>query len=69
MAYTITSNDGKRSITIKRRKADYVEPVSILTAAKALLAKLDNMTTDDFSKGGESKEREALRAAIEAASK
>ena len=32
--------------------------------AAALLAKIDNITTDDFSKGGDQIEREALRAAL-----
>lgn len=34
----------------------------LVEAAQALLAKLDNMTTDQFSKGEEREEREALRA-------
>jgi hypothetical protein len=32
--------------------------------AAALLAKIDNITTEDFSKGGDQAEREALRAAL-----
>jgi hypothetical protein len=36
----------------------------IKALAAALLAKIDNITTDDFSKGGEAPEREALRAAL-----
>lgn len=36
----------------------------LLTAAKALLGKIDNITTEDFSRGGERVEREALRLAI-----
>jgi hypothetical protein len=35
-------------------------------AAQALLARLDDMTTLEFSRGGERVEREALRAALEA---
>ena len=34
-------------------------------AARALLARIDNLTTDEFQLGGERKEREALRAALE----
>lgn len=33
-------------------------------AASALLARLDRITTDDFSRGGERQEREALRALL-----
>lgn len=36
----------------------------LLAAAKALLQKLDHLTTDEFSLGGEREEREALRAEI-----
>ena len=37
----------------------------LLRAAKATLDKLDNITTEEFSRGGEREEREALRAAVE----
>lgn len=33
--------------------------------AAALLSKLDDMTTDDFSRGAEKPEREALRKALD----
>jgi hypothetical protein len=36
----------------------------LLTAAAALLARLDAITADEFSKGRDRAEREALRAAI-----
>ena len=36
-----------------------------LSAAARLLMKLDRMTTEQFSIGGEREEREALRAALE----
>ena len=36
----------------------------LLTAAQDLLKRLDSMTTDDFARGGEKVEREALRAAV-----
>ena len=36
----------------------------MLTVASALLAKLDTITTEEFSRGEEKTEREALRAAI-----
>ncbi len=39
----------------------------LLGAAKNLLTKIDNITTDDFSLGAEKVEREALRQAIAAA--
>ena len=38
--------------------------VELLKAAEALLQKLDEITTDSFSKGGERVERETLRAII-----
>ena len=38
--------------------------VELLQAAEALLQKLDEITTDSFSKGGERLEREALRTII-----
>jgi hypothetical protein len=36
----------------------------LVAAARALLDRLDDITTDAFSKGGEAVEREALRAAL-----
>ena len=36
----------------------------LLEAAKALLGRIDEMTTEEFSRGGERVEREALRLAI-----
>lgn len=39
---------------------------SLIEAAKALLERIDNITTDEFSKGGEHDAREALRLAIAA---
>lgn len=35
-----------------------------IRAAWDLLEKIENMTTDEFSRGGEKAEREALRAAL-----
>lgn len=37
---------------------------TLLAAAKALLTRIDHITTDDFAHGGERAEREALRLAI-----
>jgi len=37
---------------------------TILEAAESLLARLENMTTEEFSRGEEKAEREAMRAAI-----
>lgn len=37
----------------------------LLTAAKALLDRIDNITTEEFARGGERAEREAMRQAIE----
>ncbi len=37
---------------------------ALVAAAKALLEKIDNITTDDFSKGAEREEREHLRAIL-----
>ena len=36
----------------------------IITAATALLKRIDDITTEDFRKGGERAEREALREAL-----
>lgn len=36
----------------------------LLTAARNLLARIDEITTEEFSKGGERVEREALRAVL-----
>lgn len=36
----------------------------LLTAAQAMLAKLENLTTEQFERGGEKAEREMLAAAI-----
>lgn len=37
---------------------------AIAVAAEALLHKIENMTTEEFSRGGEKPEREALEAAL-----
>lgn len=39
----------------------------LLAAAKALLARIDAMTTEEFCRGGERDERENLRAAVKLA--
>lgn len=44
--------------------AKKVRPPTLLEAAKALLARIDSITTEDFSCGRERAEREALRDAI-----
>jgi hypothetical protein len=36
----------------------------LLEACKAMIARLDTLTTDEFSKGGEKAEREMMIAAI-----
>lgn len=38
--------------------------LALMIAAKALLNDLDNITTEEFSRGDERKTREALRAVI-----
>lgn len=42
------------------------EQSELLAAAIAMLARLDEITTDEFRKGGDQPEREALRNAIAA---
>ena len=37
---------------------------TLYQAASALLERIDNMTTEEFSKGGERSEREALRRVL-----
>lgn len=37
---------------------------AVAAAARALLDKIDNMTTEEFERGREKAEREALRAAL-----
>lgn len=39
--------------------------VVVEVAARLLLARIDNLTTDEFQRGGERTEREMLRAALE----
>lgn len=39
----------------------------LLAACKAMIDKLENLTTDEFSKGGEKEERERMKAAIQKA--
>jgi hypothetical protein len=36
----------------------------VIQSARRLLDKIDSMTSEEFSKGGEKKEREALRKAL-----
>lgn len=43
---------------------DTASLVRVRDAAAALLARIDNLTTDEFQLGGERIEREALRAAL-----
>lgn len=38
----------------------------LIEAARALLRRIDNLTSEEFSKGGEREEREALETAAEA---
>ena len=38
--------------------------MAVIDAARALLDRIDNITTDEFSRGGEMDEREALRKAF-----
>ena len=40
--------------------------LAALTAAQALLYRIDHITTDEFSKGGDRPQREALRASLDA---
>ena len=40
---------------------------ALLEAAKAMLARIENITSDEFSKGGDQAERVALYAAIKLA--
>jgi hypothetical protein len=54
-------NVGGAHVAKPIRAEDYQ---NLLKAAKALLAKIDDITTEDFSKGAEREEREALRVAI-----
>lgn len=38
--------------------------VKVIRAAEALLKKIDTITTDEFARGGERREREVLRHAL-----
>lgn len=44
-----------------------VEAVAVMTAAQALLERLEHITTDEFASGGERVQREALWLALVAA--
>ena len=50
---------------IERPKRGAPPPPDVVIAARALLEKLANITTEDFSRGGERIEREALRDALD----
>ncbi len=67
-------NKGSRVRTIAEARAEMpsdriAERVkarrAVVTAAAALLARIDDITTAEFQLGGERDEREALRAALE----
>jgi hypothetical protein len=45
-------------------RAMHAAPELLVEASAALLARIDNITTEEFSRGGDRFEREALRAAI-----
>jgi hypothetical protein len=57
-----TDQARRRAIEELARRAEAAG--DLLSASRALLERLDNITTDAFSKGGEKLEREALRSAI-----
>lgn len=44
--------------------ARYAARASVISAARGLLRKIDNMTTVEFERGAEREEREALRSAL-----
>lgn len=48
----------------KSDRATTAELFRIRDLAAALLAKIDNITTEDFSRGADHAEREALRTAL-----
>lgn len=52
--------DGTRS----RETDPLLSHLSVINAARVFLAKIDNMTTYEFERGGERIEREALRTAL-----
>ncbi len=56
-----------RNVRLSSQRVAQLEQLhspSLLDAAKALLLRIDHMTTEDFRCGGERVEREALRLAI-----
>ena len=48
----------------RRKCPPHVAAAELLAAAVALLARIDRLTTEEFSRGDEKTERERLRAAI-----
>lgn len=40
--------------------------LDVIAASRALLDRIDNITTEEFSRGGEREQRERLRKALEA---
>lgn len=55
---------GKGGTTMTTEKA--AAALALYEAARALIFRLDEMTSDEFTHGGEQSERETLRAAVDA---
>lgn len=72
LVYADQGNDRRDIATVETPDAEgeanrllIVHAARLLEAAEALLTRIEGMTTDDFSRGGERVEREALRAIID----
>lgn len=73
---TWVDEDRRRSVDTMKRRAEDIASMrwrasvvarqgdAVVLAAAALLAKIDDITTEDFAHGAEKAEREALRTAL-----
>lgn len=69
-AAALSAAEGRATVAegkLSRLRAKQRQPpidTQLVKAARALLSRLDTITTEDFARGGEAAEREALRAVL-----
>lgn len=78
MDYALISRPAVKGESLEGKMVWVIEPEEealfraapdLLNACKAMIAKLENLTSDEFAKGGEKVERERMIAAIAEAEK